>query len=123
MEDGNFFLFPFFFNCDESFVGLLVDFDGFVDGEVFFLDLFFKVVPLGSDAFVELLCLFEDGELKHVEGFAVLDNQLKVRVDFFGVGILALLEFVHDGVEVHGVFDFIVITGDKCAIDGFLENL
>ena len=112
MEDGDFFLFSFFLNGDESFVDFVVDLDWSVNGEVFFLDLFFEVVPLGPDALMELLCFFEDGELEHIEGLAVLNDEFEVGIDLFGMRVLALLEFAHDGVEIHGVFDFFVVACD-----------
>jgi hypothetical protein len=74
LENGYFFFFSFLLYCDEPFVSLIVDFNWFFDREVFFLDLFFEVIPLGPDAFVELFSFFEDGELEQVKSFAVLDD-------------------------------------------------
>ena len=102
---------------------IFIDLNFFVDGKIFLFQLFLKVVPLGFDALVELFSLFQDSYLEHVESSAVFDDQLKVIIYLFGVVVLPLFEFVHDGVKVHGVFDFIVVTGDKCAIDGLLEDL
>lgn len=123
MEDRHFFLFSFFLNGNETLVGLVVDFNWFVDRKVFFFNLLLKVIPFCFDAFVELFSFFEDGDLEHVESFTVLDDKFEVVVDFFGIIVLSLLKFVHEGSEVHGVFDFLVVAGDRAAVDWLLEHL
>ena len=71
---------------------------------------------------MELFGFFQNGDLEHVNGSAVLYDKFEVLVDFVGVVVLSLFEFVHDGVEVHGVFDFIVVANDSVGIDRFFED-
>jgi hypothetical protein len=72
LKDRNLFLFSFLFDGDQSFVNIFIDIDEFVNGEFFLFDFLFKVVPLGHDALLELLCFFKDGNLEDIEGLAVL---------------------------------------------------
>lgn len=123
LQDGNLFLFPFLFDGHQSFVNIFVDIDGLADQEVFLFYLLFKVVPLGSDTFVELLCFFEDGHLKDIERLTVFNDELEVCINFFGVNVFSLFKFVHDGVKVHGIFYFLVVSTNQSAINRFLEDL
>jgi len=46
---------------------------------------------------MELLCFFEDGYLEHVKSFAVLDDQLKIVIDIFGILVLSFFKLDHNG--------------------------
>lgn len=123
LKDGYLFLFSFLLDGDEPFLDFFIDLDLFINGDVFFFYFLFEVVPLGFDAFVELFCFFEDGGLEHVEGLAVFYHELEIVVDFFGILILALFEFVIDGGQVHGVLDFLVVALDERCVDWLPEDL